>query len=353
MGQRIIIMAGGTGGHVFPALAVGEYLLAKNWDVSWIGTHQGMENKIVPDSGIEMDCLSVQGLRGKGLGAKINNVLLLIQAFWQAFLILRKRKPDVVLGMGGYVAGPGGLMAWLMNIPLVIHEQNRVPGTTNRLLVNKANKVLEAFPGSFIKTKKAIFTGNPLRKEFVDFPAKSYWTKDSERAFRIFILGGSQGAKALNDVIPKTLSSLENVEIKHQTGKASISEVAQQYKELSVNAEAIEFIDDMAAAYEWADMIICRAGAMTVSEVAAVGLPAIFIPLPTAIDDHQAVNARYLVEAGAAKLIVQNSLNEGTLLMTINELKKSLAEIGCSAKSKAKIDATAVVADICTQVATA
>ena len=347
MGRRIIIMAGGTGGHVFPALAVAQYLVTKDWEVSWIGTKQGMESRVVPAQGIEIDWLSVQGIRGKGLVAKIKSVKQLLKSFWQVFKIFRQRKPDVVLGMGGYVAGPGGLVTSFLRIPLVIHEQNRVPGTTNRLLVNKANRVLEAFPESFSANAKAIYTGNPLRQEFMNFPVKEYWTKESERNFRILVIGGSQGAKVLNDVIPDTVEKLKNVEIKHQTGKASFEGVSKKYAELPIEANAVEFIEDIASAYQWADMVICRAGAMTVSEIAAAGIPAIFIPLPHAIDDHQTANAKYLVDAEAGILLTQSELNKKSLLKAIREIKKSIDKMSKAARKKAKIDATEVVADIC------
>ncbi len=347
MGQRIVIMAGGTGGHVFPALAVAHYLKAQDWEVSWIGTQRGMESKVIPANGIEIDWLSVQGLRDKGLGAKVNNFKLLLKALWEAFGILRKRKPDVVLGMGGYVAGPGGIVASLMGIPLVIHEQNRIPGTTNRLLVKKANKVLEAFPDSFPVTVNAILTGNPLRTHFLDFPEKEVWTEELDRPFRILVVGGSQGAKVLNDIVPATAAHLGEVEIKHQTGTASLELVAKKYAELNIQAETLEFIEDIASAYQWADVVICRSGAMTVSEVAAAGIPAIFIPLPHAIDDHQTANARYLFDDGGAVLLPQSEFNETSLMMAIQHIKGSMSSMGKVVKNKAKLDATAVVANIC------
>lgn len=349
MGQHIVIMAGGTGGHVFPALAVAQHLKQKQWSVSWIGTQRGMESRVIPANDIEIDWLSVEGIRGKGFGAKIHNASLLLKSFWQAFKIFRKRKPSVVLGMGGYVAGPGGMVASLMGTPLVIHEQNRVPGTTNRLLVKKADRVLEAFPDSFPAMAKATFTGNPLRANFLDFPDKDVWTEDSERAFRILVVGGSQGAKVLNDVVPEAAKNLGNIEIKHQTGTASLELVAKKYDELEIEAEAVEFIEDIASAYQWADMVICRAGAMTVSEVAAAGIPAIFIPLPHAIDDHQTANAKYLSDAGAAVLLAQSDFDESSLSMAIKEIKGSLTEMSVAVKNKAKLDATIVVADICAQ----
>ncbi len=349
MGRRIIIMAGGTGGHVFPALAVAQYLIEKEWKVSWIGTKRGMESKVIPAHAIDIDWLSVQGLRGKGLAAKINNILLLLKSFWQAFVILRKRKPDVVLGMGGYVAGPGGVMASFLRIPLVIHEQNRIPGTTNRLLLKKADKVLEAFPESFSSNANAIFTGNPLRKHFLSIAEKQLWTDTSKRALRILVVGGSQGAQILNEVIPEVAKKLDGVEIKHQTGTALFEVVTNTYAQLSIKATAYEFIDDMVSAYQWADIVICRAGAMTVSEIAAVGVPAIFIPLPHAIDDHQTANAKYLVDAGAGIMLAQNEFNENSLKTAINQIKKSLKEMSIAAKNKAKINATKVVADICAE----
>ena len=347
MAKRIVIMAGGTGGHVFPALAVALYLKSKEWNVSWIGTERGMESRVIPANGIEIDWLSVEGIRGKGIAAIFNSVSQLVVAFWEAFKIFRQRKPDVVLGMGGYVAGPGGIIANLMRIPLVIHEQNRVSGTTNRLLVKKADRVLEAFPDSFPATARATFTGNPLRTHFLDFPEKKIWTEESERDFRILIVGGSQGAKVLNDIVPAIAKQLENTEIKHQTGTASLELVKKKYAELAVEAQAIEFIEDIASAYQWADLVICRAGAMTVSEIAAVGIPAIFIPLPHAIDDHQTANARYLVDADAAILLKQSDFNEASLIKAIENIKGSLGTMSTAVKNKAKLDATEVVATIC------
>lgn len=349
MGQRIVIMAGGTGGHIFPALAVAQYLASQEWEVSWIGTVRGMESSVIPAQGIEIDYISVAGIRGKGLSAKVGNLLLLIKSCWQTFKVFRKRKADVVLGMGGYVAGPGGLVASILRIPLVIHEQNRIPGTTNRLLMNRANKVLEAFPSSFDISANAIFTGNPLRQHFLNFPEKEYWTVEKEREFRILIVGGSQGAKVLNDLVPEVAKKLENVEIKHQTGTASFELVKEKYSGLQIEAEAIEFINDIASAYQWADMVICRAGAMTVSEIAAAGLPAIFIPLPHAIDDHQTANARYLADAGAGILLAQNNLNEDSLMTAIDQIKKSIEVMSVAVKAKAKLDATERVAKICIQ----
>lgn len=349
MSKRIVIMAGGTGGHVFPALAVAEELRERGWQVSWLGTQQGLEAKVVPAHGIEMDWLSVAGLRGKGLFSKFTALFRLVQACLQARRHLRQRKPGVVLGMGGFVAAPGGLMAKWLGIPLVVHEQNRVPGTTNRWLAKlAAGKVLQAFPDSFAASAHAICTGNPLRKAFNAMPAKSgLWQQASNRPLRIMVLGGSQGAKVLNETVPQALAALPALEIKHQTGSAMQAEVAVRYRQLGLQAEVSAFIDDMAAAYQWADLMICRAGAMTVSEVAACGLPAIFVPLQNAIDDHQTANARYLTEAGAALLLPQSELNANNLHTLIEQAMASLPAMSQAAGKLARLDATQAVADIC------
>ena len=352
MGSRIIIMAGGTGGHVFPALAVALFLKNKGWDVSWIGTEKGIESEVVPAHGIEIDWLSVAGIRGKGIVSKLQNVMHLCRSFGQVFKIFRQRKPDVVIGFGGYVAGPGGLVASLLRIPLVIHEQNRVPGTTNRLLMKRANKVLEAFPASFAEKIHAEFTGNPLRDEFLALPKTACWTEQSNRKFRILVVGGSQGAKILNDTVPSVIAQLNDADVLHQTGSAAFDMVSQHYKTLSTDAQTVEFIDDIAASYQWADMIICRSGAMTVSEVAASALPAIFIPLPHAIDDHQTANAKYLTDAGAGILLPQSNLTTDSLLIAIKTVKYSLKEMSILTKNKAKLDATECVANICIKEAT-
>lgn len=348
MSRRIVIMAGGTGGHVFPALAVAQEMRERGWQVSWLGTQKGLESRVVPANNIDIDWLAVAGMRGKGLLSKLAGGFKLIQACVQARRILKQRKPDVVLGMGGFVAGPGGLMAKWLGIPLVIHEQNRVPGTTNRLLVKlAASKVLEAFPDSFAKSVQAICTGNPLRKAFVGLAEKSAWYPQAGRNLRILVLGGSQGAKVLNDTVPEALAGIAKLDIKHQTGTAMQAEVAENYQMLGVSAESLAFIDDMAAVYQWADLIICRAGAMTVSEVAACGLPAIFVPLLHAIDDHQSANAKYLTEAGAALLLPQPELNADNLRKAIEQAMTSLSSMSQAAKAQAKLAATQTVADIC------
>lgn len=345
MVKRIVIMAGGTGGHVFPALAVGQLLIEQGWQVSWLGTQKGLESRVVPENGIEIDWLSVAGVRGKGLFSKVSSGFKLIKACGQAFIILRRRKPDVVLGMGGFVAGPGGLTAKLLGIPLVIHEQNRVPGTTNRLLAKVADRVLEAFPNTFKKKVKAICTGNPLRKQFQDVRAGQL--KPERESLRILIIGGSQGAQALNEIIPDALARLSNLEIKHQTGTVMQDQVNKRYQGLGIKAEATAFIQDMVAAYQWADLIICRAGAMTVSEVAAMGLPAIFVPLPNAIDNHQMANARYLADVEAGYILPQNELTAENLVVLIDKARSRLKQMSLTAKNYARMDATHAVAEFC------
>ncbi|NOS87889.1 MAG: undecaprenyldiphospho-muramoylpentapeptide beta-N-acetylglucosaminyltransferase [Methylococcaceae bacterium] len=352
MGRRIVIMAGGTGGHVFPALAVAEQLRAEGWQVSWLGTQKGLESRVVPAHGIEIDWLSVAGVRGKGWAAKISAVLGLFKASLQARRILRQRKPDVVLGMGGFVAGPGGLMAKLLGIPLVIHEQNRVPGTTNRLLARFANQLLEAFPNSFSKKFTAECTGNPLRAAFLTAAHAPH--QASADSVRLLVVGGSQGAQILNETVPAAIAAWQGasdvqpaIHIQHQTGAVMQETVAKHYQTLGINATVYAFIDDMVAAYQWADVVICRAGAMTVSEVAAMGVPAIFIPLPSAIDDHQTANARYLTDAGAGLLLKQSELTPGKLAETITMALEQLAAMRLATTKCARLDATAVVAGYC------
>ena len=354
MTRRLVIMAGGTGGHVFPALAVAEEMRQRGWQVSWLGTTKGLENRVVPAHGFDIDWLSVSGIRGKGLLSKAAALFNLLKACLQARKILKTRRPNIVLGMGGFVAGPGGLMAKWLGIPLVIHEQNRVPGTTNRWLMKlAASKVLEAFPASFPPAANAICTGNPLRMDFTSNIDRDLWTPTIGRNLRVLVLGGSQGAKVLNDTAPETLAAFQNVDIQHQTGAAMQAEVAQRYQDLGIQADVFAFIEDIATAYRWADLIICRAGAMTVSEVAACALPAIFIPLLHAIDDHQTANANYLANAGAATVLPQPELNPENLRKALLHTMTALPDMSRAAQAMAKLNATHCVADICTEEAAA
>lgn len=346
MSKTIVIMAGGTGGHVFPALAVAQSLTAQNWSVSWIGTKSGMEAQVIPANKIAFDCLSVNGLRGKGFLALLKMPWMLTKACLEARKIIQQRKPDVVLGMGGFVAGPGGLMARLMGVPLLIHEQNRIPGTTNRILATIATKVLQAFPDSFAEKKHAVTTGNPLRKEFLQAVKQKSSQKPSQN-LHILVMGGSLGAQRLNEVIPEAMALLKDVEVKHQTGKAMEQKVRQFYSDKSIPATVEAFIEDVVDVYSWADLVICRAGAMTISEISAMGVPSILIPLPNAIDDHQTANAQYLVSAGAGILIKQQQLTAQLLVTIIKQQVKQLDVMSRAAKQSAKLDATDNVSGQC------
>ncbi|MFA5983519.1 MAG: undecaprenyldiphospho-muramoylpentapeptide beta-N-acetylglucosaminyltransferase [Methylococcaceae bacterium] len=345
MGKRIVILAGGTGGHVFPALAVAQAMREQGWQVTWMGTQKGLESRVVPEQGIAIDWLPVAGIRGKGLLAKGKALLLLLAALVAAWRILNRRKPQVVLGLGGFVAGPGGVAAKLLGIPLVIHEQNRIPGTTNRLLAKLATQVLEAFPNSFKPQSQAICTGNPLRTAFLQNLAGKPDSQDSST--HILIVGGSLGAKVLNEVVPEAMAQLEQVKVWHQTGADMQAQVEKHYLALAVDAKVSAFIEDMASAYAWADLVVCRAGAMTVSEVAAAGVPAIFIPLPHAIDDHQVANARYLTDAGAGQLLLQKDLTPASLLACIKLMMAQLDTTAQSVKALARLDATELVVQTC------
>ncbi|GDX84999.1 UDP-N-acetylglucosamine--N-acetylmuramyl-(pentapeptide) pyrophosphoryl-undecaprenol N-acetylglucosamine transferase [Methylococcaceae bacterium] len=345
MNKRIVIMAGGTGGHIFPALAVAQFLQKQGWEVSWLGTKAGLESRVIPENGIEIDWLSVSGLRGKGIFSKFTAIFKLAKSCVEARRILKQRKPNIVLGMGGFVAAPGGLMAKFLGIPLIIHEQNRVVGTTNKLLAKIATKVLQGFPNSFAPSVEAICTGNPLRETLKQIPPAPL---QSGELLNILVVGGSQGAKALNETVPNTIALLKNsVQIRHQTGAAMQNEVAEKYKTLNLNAEVSAFIDDMAAAYSWADLIICRAGAMTISEVAAMGIPAIFIPLSSAIDDHQTANAKYLTDFGVAILVKQSDLTAENLVQQIRFLCENLPERRAISQTLAYLNATETVAQFC------
>lgn len=353
MAVRVMILAGGTGGHVFPALAVAQKLCADGHQVTWMGTHRGIEARVVPEAGIEVDWLDVSGVRGKGILRVFMAPLMLLKACWQAAGILRRRKPQVILGMGGFVAGPGGLMGRLLRIPLVIHEQNRVPGTTNRLLTRLATVVLEAFPRSFPAEVRARCTGNPLRADFEQAAAST----EAGARKHLLVLGGSLGAAVLNEMVPKALAELPSdlaLEVVHQSGQKTLDLAQRQYIESGVEADVKSFIDDMLSVYRWADLVICRAGAMTISELAATGTPSILVPLPTAIDDHQTRNAEFLADVDAAVLLKQSELTVSGLSQLLVELLGSesrLQAMQSAASQQARLDATQTVARICLEVA--
>lgn len=350
-----LIMAGGTGGHIFPAQAVATALAAEGWDIAWLGSRDRMEAKLVPGFGWPFYGISVSGLRGKGLLSKLSAPLMLLKALWQAYQVVRRLKPKLVLGFGGYATGPGGLAAWFAGKPLVIHEQNAVAGSTNKLLARFASMVLVAFDSAFSGHSKRQRVGNPIRAELLQCRAN----RAASSSLNILIIGGSLGAQALNNALPAQLTGLAKsgaIAVRHQTGSAMQAEVAQAYQPLQAmgcDVEVSAFIDDMAAAYRWADVLICRAGALTVSEVAAVGVAAIFVPLPGAIDDHQTANARVLADRDAAVLLPQNQLQQQGVQSVLTPWltdKTPLTHMAQRARSLATDDAAAHIAALCRQV---
>jgi UDP-N-acetylglucosamine--N-acetylmuramyl-(pentapeptide) pyrophosphoryl-undecaprenol N-acetylglucosamine transferase len=349
----ILIMAGGTGGHVFPALAVARALMALDREVVWLGTRRGLENRVVPAAGIELDYVRVAGLRRKGLLSWLFAPFKLLIAIWDALRIVHRRRPGVVLGMGGFASGPGGFAAWLLRRPLVIHEQNAAPGLTNRLLAGLAREVLQAFPGSFSAGVAARTIGNPVREEIFALSAPQQRMSGRSGPLRILVLGGSQGALALNQVVPAAAALVAPdypLDIWHQSGASTLEEALDAYSKHNVTARVDSFINDMNQAYEWADMVVCRSGALTVSELAAAGLGAVLVPYPSAVDDHQTLNGMFLVNADAAVLIQQDELTPERLA---DELRKCAAdrhlviERAIRARSLARPQAAAELADAC------
>lgn len=341
--SKIMIMAGGTGGHVFPGLAVAQVLREQGHEIAWLGTANGIEARLVPAANIPLHFLSVVGLRGKGLAHLIKAPFKIIAALMQALSILRKEKPACVLGMGGFVAGPGALAAKFLGIPLVIHEQNAIAGTTNRLLSGLANRVLQAFAGTFEPSKKAQTVGNPVRKQL---PIKQ---AESHDKLQVLVVGGSLGAQAINQVLPEVAKAMADVAIWHQTGKDQEQSVQAAYGDFA-DVRVSAFIDDMAAAYAWADVVICRAGAMTVSEIAAVGLPAIFVPYPYAIDDHQTANANILAKQNAAIVLPQAEMSSDKLVGYLRDFQQNPEKTRQMAANAAQLgvrDAAETVANVC------
>ena len=314
--RPILVLAGGTGGHVYPALAVAQALRQQSREIVWLGTHAGLESRVVPAAGIDMEWISVSGLRRKGVISLVLAPLQLLLALMQSLRVILKHKPAAVLGMGGFVSGPGGLAAWLLRRPLVIHEQNAVAGLTNRLLARLARVVLQAFPGSFSSNVKTETVGNPVRADIaaLDEPAMRYAGRAGP--LRLLVLGGSQGALALNKVVPAALALLPDElkpAVRHQAGARTLAVAQAAYEAHNIEVELRPFIEDMAEAYAWADLVVCRAGALTVAELSAAGLPAIFVPFPSAVDDHQTANARQMTNAGAAALMPEKDLSDETL----------------------------------------
>jgi len=356
-----MIMAGGTGGHIFPGLAVAEELQEKGYAIHWLGTRQGLESDLVPKNNLPISFLSVQGVRGKGIKALFLAPWRIIRSTLQAIHIMRKVKPIGVLGMGGFVAGPGSLAAKLLGIPLIIHEQNAVEGVTNRLAAPMAKKVLVAFPEAFAKSKKTIFTGNPVRKAILSQQKNNEEGKGVTKPLHLLVLGGSRGALAINEVVPEALYSLGKlVHVWHQTGAGHEEATQALYDKKaldgsnSVNAKVEPFIDEMEKAYQWADLVICRAGALTVAELANAGKAAILVPYPWHKDQQQYKNAEYLVKNKAAILIAQQELMPEKLSATLLEIldnRQLLQQMSKAAKQCAKPEAASTIANICKEIA--
>ena len=347
-----LIMAGGTGGHIFPGLAVAEALRERGWRVHWLGAPASMESRLVPPRGFPLETIDFGGVRGKGVVTLALLPLRLLRAFWQALQVVRRVKPDVVVGLGGYISFPGGMMGVLAGKPLVLHEQNSVAGMANKVLAGVADRVFTAFPNVF---KKAEWVGNPLRAPFLQQPAPAERFAGRHGALRLLVVGGSLGAKALNDVVPQALALIPEPQrptVVHQSGEKQIDALRANYIAAGVHAELTPFIDDTAQAFADADLIVCRSGASTVTEIAAVGAAALFVPFPSAVDDHQTTNARFLVDAGAAWLVPQNELSPQQLALRLQSLQREqLVAMAEKAKQMQKTEAVAAVVSACEQLA--
>jgi UDP-N-acetylglucosamine--N-acetylmuramyl-(pentapeptide) pyrophosphoryl-undecaprenol N-acetylglucosamine transferase len=345
--MKVLIMAGGTGGHIFPALVIAKELIARGHQILWLGTKQGMEHTLVPEHNLPISYIDVAGLRRQSLWRKLLAPLQLLQATYQAFNIIRKFKPDALLGMGGYVTGPGGLAGYLAKVPLYIHEQNAIPGLTNKILARLACKIFTGFPESLARfSHKAIFVGNPIRSEIINLPLpEERDILNTNRPLKILVLGGSRGARSINMAIPASLKNWPEQlvpEIWHQCGAKDLDEVTGQYLRLGVKAKVEPFIKNMAQAYAWADLVICRAGALTVSELSSAGVASILIPYPFAVDDHQTKNAYHLSKNLAAILFPENKLTAPKLqelLINFNYDRARLLEMAKAARKLAKNDA--------------
>jgi UDP-N-acetylglucosamine--N-acetylmuramyl-(pentapeptide) pyrophosphoryl-undecaprenol N-acetylglucosamine transferase len=324
--KRVLIMAGGTGGHVFPGLALAEYLRELGVEVHWLGTQQGLEARLVPEAKIPLHLISIGGVRGKNLKTLVLAPFRIMRALAQSLKIMFRLKPTVVIGMGGFVSGPGGIASWLLRCPLVIHEQNARAGLTNQWLKHFSKKVLTGFPEVFSRRVQAAAVGNPVRSEIANLPAPEKRMAGRSGKMRLLVFGGSLGAQAINQIMPRVLKQLaenERPEIYHQAGKQTYEATLADYQKAGVEAKVVPFITDMHEAYAWADIVICRAGALTVAELCAAGLGSLLIPYPHAVDDHQTANARYLADQGAAIMIQQRDLSEEKLLNLLKELQRA------------------------------
>ncbi|MEZ5626665.1 MAG: undecaprenyldiphospho-muramoylpentapeptide beta-N-acetylglucosaminyltransferase [Rhodocyclaceae bacterium] len=350
--KTLMVMAGGTGGHIYPGIAVAEALRADGWRIVWLGNADRMEGRLIPERGYETAWIRFGALRGKGVMAKVLLPLNLLRGFWQALVAIRRTQPDVVLGMGGYVSFPGGMMAALLGRPLVVHEQNSVAGLANRVLARVADRIVTGFP-KVIKGSR--WLGNPVRADIVALPSPDARFADRDGPLRVLVIGGSLGAKVLNDTVPRALASLaESIRpsVVHQAGASQIDALRASYAAAGIDGDLRPFIDDMAAAYAEADVVICRAGALTVAELAAAGVASILVPLPHAVDDHQTGNARFLADRGAAYLLPQSELSAERLAGILRGLdRRRLRDMANAARAQARPDAAAEVAQQCRELA--
>lgn len=353
----VLITGGGTGGHVFPGLAAAAEIIARGARVHWIGTRSGMEARLVPSAGIAIDFLDIAGVRGKRRIEQLLAPWRVLRAVLQALRLLRRLRPSCVLGTGGFVAGPGGMAAWLLRVPVVLHEQNAVAGTTNRLLARFARRILLGLPGPFADDPRAELVGNPVRREIAALAPPVQRCAGRHGALRVLVVGGSRGAQVLNETLPAALALLDPArrpEVWHQCGERDEAGCAERYRHHGVSARVSAFIDDMAAAYAWADLAVCRAGALTVAELAVAGMPALLVPLPGAIDDHQSANARWLAGRDAAIAIAQSEFTPARLARELEQLgrdRDALLEMAVRARALGMPDAAARVAASCLEVA--
>lgn len=350
--KTALVMAGGTGGHIFPGLAVAQALREQGWKVHWLGAPGSMEERLVPPQGFPLETIDFSGVRGKGLLTLALLPLRLLKAFAQAWAVVRRVRPDVVIGLGGYISFPGGMMATLAGKPLILHEQNSVAGMANKVLANVASRVFCAFPNAL---PGAQWVGNPLRQAFLQQPPPAERFAGRSGPLRILVVGGSLGAKALNDTVPQALALIppeQRPQVRHQSGAKQMQALQASYAAAGVQAELTPFIDDTASAYAQADLVICRAGASTVTELAAVGAAAIYVPFPHAVDDHQTTNARFVVDAGGGWVVQQTALSPEKLAHMIQNMQRStLLETAQKAKMMQKTEATAAVVTACQELA--
>lgn len=326
---RVLIMAGGTGGHIFPGIAIAKKLQEEGIDVNWLGTPSGAEAKWVPEAGIPIHFIDIKGFRGKGLMDQFLAPWRILVALFQAFRVIHQVKPDVVIGMGGFVSGPGGLASWILGKKLVIHEQNAKAGSTNKILAKLANRILEAFPNTFKQRRNVYTVGNPVRAEILSIPSPDQRFNHPEPNKRLLVLGGSLGAQAINSILPKALAKLPEAIrplILHQTGEKHFEDTQKAYESAGVQAKIVPFIVEMDKAYSWADVVLCRAGALTIAELCAVGLGAILVPFPYAIDDHQTANAQFMAKQQAAIVVQQAALTVEMLAEMLEKLVGSNEE---------------------------